>query len=155
LSVNQSTPRIEIHLGPETIAQSAPSSDQETGFGASCEFTGRVRAINFGRAVECVHYDAFVPLAQKALQKIATEALEEAGTSGSVRIEHRTGPVRVGELSVWIQVLTPHRDEAFRVCRTVIERLKHEAPIWKKEVYTDGETEWLKGHSLCAAGRNS
>ena len=148
-------PRISIHLGPEAIVPRAPASDQETGFGASCEFTGRVRAVNFGRAVDSVHYDAMIPLARKALEKISIEALADAGTVGSVRIEHRTGLVGVGELSVWIQVLTPHRDEAFQVCRTVIERLKHEAPIWKKEVYTDGETEWLKGHSLCAAGRKS
>ncbi len=155
MKLESHTPRIEIHLGPEPIVESAPSCDQETGFGASCEFSGRVRAVNFGRAVQSVHYDAFIPLARKALQKIAEEALKEAGSSGSIRIQHRTGAVGVGESSVWIQVLTPHRDEAFRVCRTVIERLKHEAPIWKKEVYTDGETEWLKGHSLCAAGRNS
>jgi molybdopterin synthase catalytic subunit len=149
------SPRIEIHLGPESVVQATPGPEVETGFGASCEFTGRVRAMNFGRKVDSVHYDAFVPLARSSLHRIATEALEEAGTDGSVLIHHRTGPVRVGETSVWIRVLTPHRDEAFRVCRSVIERLKHEAPIWKKEVYTDGETEWLKGHSLCASGRKS
>jgi len=152
--MDSTLPRIEIHLGPEAIVPEAPLPDQETGFGASCEFTGRVRAVNFGRAVEAVHYDAFVPLARRALDRIARESLAEAQTAGSVRIQHRTGAVGVGELSVWIQALTPHRDEAFRVCRRVIERLKHEAPIWKKEVYTDGETEWLKGHSLCASGGN-
>ena len=145
--------RILIHLGPEPVVPVGPGVEEEHGFGASCEFLGRVRSVNFGRPVEAVHYDAFVPLAVKTLREIAVGALREVGTEGAVRIQHRTGPVGVGESSVWIRVLTPHRDEAFRVCRLVIERLKHEAPIWKKEVYTDGETEWLKGHSLCSSGR--
>jgi molybdopterin synthase catalytic subunit len=55
----------------------------------------------------------------------------------------------VGEVSVLIVAHTPHRAEAFQVCRYVIEELKKRAPIWKKEFYQDGETEWLKGHALC------
>jgi molybdopterin synthase catalytic subunit len=145
---------VRITLGPEPIEPEMHSPDSDTGYGASCDFTGRVRAVNFGRQVTAVVYDLFEPLARKTLEKIALEALTSCETEGKVLIRHRSGPVAVGELSVWIRALTPHRDEAFRVCREVIERLKHEAPIWKKEVYTDGETEWLKGHSLCSGGRS-
>lgn len=146
---------VDVRLGPEPIQTGEGSTDADPRFGAACEFTGRVRGLNFGRQVESVHYDAFLPLTRKELERISRESLQEVECAGRVWIEHRTGPVGVGELSVRIRVETPHRDEAFRVCRRVIERLKHEAPIWKKEVYTDGETEWLKGHSLCSSGRTT
>jgi molybdopterin synthase catalytic subunit len=117
--------------------------------GACDVFFGTVRSRNHGREVLAVSYDAHVPLARAELLRIAKEALEQAGTRGTVVIRHRTGKLAVGELSVLIAVFTPHRDEAFRACRHVIEELKKRAPIWKKEFYQDGETEWLKGHALC------
>jgi molybdopterin synthase catalytic subunit len=118
--------------------------------GAGSSFFGMVRNRNHGRAVSAVAYDAYVPLAEKTLQDICQEALQQFGGKGSVFIRHRTGKLLVGELSVVIVVHTPHRDEAFKICRYVIEELKVRVPIWKKEFYMDGETEWLKGHALCS-----
>jgi molybdopterin synthase catalytic subunit len=117
--------------------------------GACDVFFGTVRSRNHGREVRAVSYDAYVPLARAELKKIAEEALESAKTRGTILIRHRTGKVLVGEISVLIAVFTPHRDQAFQACRYVIEELKKRAPIWKKEFYQDGETEWLKGHALC------
>ena len=118
--------------------------------GASNTFTGVVRNLNHGRQVSAVSYDAYIPLAEKVLKEIAAEAQEKWAKNGSVFIQHRTGKLMVGELSVMIIVHTPHRDESFQMCRYVIEQLKVRVPIWKKEFYLDGETEWLKGHELCS-----
>lgn len=118
--------------------------------GASNVFTGVVRNLNHGRSVTAVSYDAHVMLAKKVLKEIATEAQKKWTANSSIFIQHRTGKLLVGEASVLIVVHTPHRDESFQICRYVIEQLKVRAPIWKKEYYTDGETEWLKGHSLCS-----
>ena len=117
--------------------------------GASNTFFGIVRNVNHGRQVEAVSYDAYVPLAEKTLIDIATESQEKWSKNSTIFIQHRTGKLKVGELSVVIIVHTPHRDESFQMCRYIIEELKVRVPIWKKEFYVDGETEWLRGHALC------
>jgi molybdopterin synthase catalytic subunit len=91
-------------------------------------------------------------LARKVLREISISALQRNGGKGSVLVWHRIGTLRVGEVSVLIAAHTPHRAEAFAICREVIEELKLRAPIWKKETYADGETGWLRGHSLCSHG---
>jgi molybdopterin synthase catalytic subunit len=118
--------------------------------GASNTFTGVVRNLNHGRQVSAVSYDAYIPLAEKVLKEIALEAQAKWANNSSIFIQHRIGKLLVGELSVIIVVHTPHRDESFLMCRYVIEELKVRVPIWKKEFYIDGETEWLKGHELCS-----
>jgi molybdopterin synthase catalytic subunit len=140
---------IEVSEAPLDAGNLDVSSWIRPDCGACDLFFGTVRARNHGREVIAVSYDAYVPLARRELQRIAEEALTQAGTHGTVVIRHRTGKLGVGELSVLIAVFTPHRAEAFQACRYVIEELKKRAPIWKKEFYRDGETEWLKGHALC------
>jgi molybdopterin synthase catalytic subunit len=124
--------------------------------GAEILFLGVVRNINLGRDVEAVAYDAFAPLAEKTLAEIADEArVKFAGTSGvplQAVIYHRTGKLKVGEVSLAIAVSSRHRDEAYEASRYIIEEIKERAPIWKKEFYTDGESDWLKGHALCGHG---
>ncbi len=118
--------------------------------GASLIFSGIVRALNHGKTVKAVHYDAFAPLCQKVFEELCQEAIQSIEPRARVSLIHRLGELKVGELSVLIVVSTPHRDEAYRLSRQVIENLKTRAPIWKKEVYENGETEWLQGHSLCS-----
>jgi molybdopterin synthase catalytic subunit len=124
-----------------------------SGHGACNVFTGTVRSRNHGREVRRVAYDAFVPLAETVMREIADAALTRAGGEGSVFIRHRIGSLPVGEISVIIVAHTPHRAEAFAVCREVIEEIKVRAPVWKQETYTDGKTGWLKGHALCSHAR--
>ncbi len=124
----------------------------DPGHGAQTVFLGRVRDLNHGRKVVAVSYDLFFPLAHAVFTEIAREALAQWGTSMRLGIFHRMGRLDVGEVSVAIGVSSPHRDEAYQASRFVIENIKHRAPIWKKEHYEDGETEWLKGHSLCGHG---
>jgi molybdopterin synthase catalytic subunit len=144
---------IEVEIGNGRIEwkEIDPSGLMDPAFGAFATFTGVVRNLNHGREVTAVAYDAFVPLAERVLKEICEKALRNHGGRGSIRVRHRIGTLQVGEMSTAILVCTPHRDEAFRICREVIEELKERAPIWKKEFYSDGETQWLKGHALCGS----
>jgi len=119
------------------------------GHGAQNFFFGAVRSKNLGRTVVAVGYDAFTPLAEATLYEIANEAKAKWGSTLKICIIHRIGKLEVGELSVAVGVSSPHRDESYQVSRYIIEQIKLRAPIWKKEFYDDGETEWLKGHALC------
>ncbi|MBU6152798.1 MAG: molybdenum cofactor biosynthesis protein MoaE [Bdellovibrionales bacterium] len=149
--MNASLNRIEIEVSDSPIGADSICLQEfiRPDCGACDLFFGTVRGRNHGKDVVAVSYDAFVPLARAELRRIGEEALGAANTQGTVVIRHRTGKLAVGELSVLIAVFTPHRAQAFEACRFVIEELKKRAPIWKKEFYRDGETEWLKGHSLC------
>lgn len=120
--------------------------------GACNSFVGIVREVNHGKKVVSVSYDAYEPLAIKTLNDIASEAKTKWFQESSIFIQHRTGTLSVGEVSVVILVYTKHREEAFQMCKYIIEELKVRVPIWKKETYIDGETEWLRGHALCGHG---
>lgn len=117
--------------------------------GAVDMFVGRVRNHNLGRAVTAVSYDAFVPLACSIFRQMCEEAIAKFDPRLRCYIAHHKGRLEVGGISVVIAVGSPHRDEAFKACRHLIEELKVRAPIWKQEHYTDGDSEWVKGHALC------
>ena len=117
--------------------------------GALVLFTGVIRDHNLGRKVLKVSYDVFEPLALKTFESLVEKARDAFGKSLSAFIVHRTGTLEIGEVAVAIGVSLPHRDEAYRASRFLIEEVKHNAPIWKKEHYEDGESEWVEGHALC------
>jgi molybdopterin synthase catalytic subunit len=102
-----------------------------------------VRGENLGRRVTELHYEAYDALAISAFEAIAAEA-GAAWPGATVAVRHRVGRVAVGEASIVIAAASPHRVEAFRACRYVIERVKQIAPIWKREVF-DGGAEWVEG----------
>jgi molybdopterin converting factor subunit 1 len=109
--------------------------------GGLVTFTGSVRAETRGRRVVRLEYEAYVPMAEQTLAEIGEEASRKwPGTR--LAIIHRVGTLLPGELAVVIAAAAPHRAEAFRGCEHAIERLKQDAPIWKKEVYDDGES-WV------------
>lgn len=117
--------------------------------GALNMFVGKVRNHNMGKAVNAVSYDVFAPLACKVFQEICSEATAQFGDRLRLYIEHYKGKLEIGGISVIIAVGSPHRDESFQACRYLIEQLKIRAPIWKQEHYVDGDSEWVKGHTLC------
>lgn len=121
----------------------------DPGFGGISLFVGRVRDLNFGRTVLGISYDMFEPLALTVFAQAAAEAQKECGPRMKVYVAHTRGRLGVGDLAVVVAVGTPHRDEAFRACRSVIEAVKHRAPIWKQEHYADGDSVWSEGCSLC------
>jgi molybdopterin synthase catalytic subunit len=121
----------------------------DPGFGGYTAFVGRIRDLNQGRRVLGVSYDMFDALARTRFDEIAAQARTEIGAGMRVWIEHAKGRLEVGGVAVVIAVGTPHRDEAFRACRQVIEAVKHTVPIWKQEHYADGSSAWSEGCSLC------
>jgi molybdopterin synthase catalytic subunit len=118
-------------------------------FGGINVFIGRVRASSHGRECVAVHYDMFDPLALTVFQRNVAQALAKYGPKAKGYVAHAKGKLAVGDLAVVVAFGTPHRDEAFRGCRDIIEAVKHEAPIWKREHFIDGVTEWSEGCSLC------
>jgi len=91
-------------------------------------------------------YEAYDEMAIKEMQRIAGEAHLKFDIS-NVGIVHRTGRLEIGETSVVISVAAPHRKAAFEACEWLIIELKRTVPIWKKEVYADGE-EWIEGSEM-------
>ena len=119
------------------------AADGASGAGAVATFTGLVRDRNQGRTVQFLEYEAYEPLAIRALGQIAEEA---AAAWPGVRLgmRHRIGRLEIGEASIIIVAISPHRAEAFAACRYAIERVKQIVPIWKREHFEGGEV-WLEG----------
>jgi molybdopterin synthase catalytic subunit len=112
--------------------------------GAVVTFEGRVRARNEDRSVIRLHYEAYGAMANEVLEQIVQEARERTG-AGEVAVQHRSGSLTVGEVSVAIVACAPHRSAAFDATRYVIEQIKTRMPIWKLEEYEDGSRRWLDG----------
>jgi len=111
--------------------------------GGIVTFMGRVRNRNRGREVSSLEYEAYPELAEKEGLRI----LEEAAENWIIRralAAHRTGSLRIGEPAVWIGVAAAHRTDAFAACQYIIDKIKVRVPIWKKEHYVDGESEWVE-----------
>jgi molybdopterin synthase catalytic subunit len=102
-----------------------------------------VRNHNIGRHVLHLEYEAYEPLAVRAFERIAGEA-QRRWPDVRLALHHRIGRIEVGEASVAIAAASPHRADAFSVCRYVIERVKQIAPIWKREFF-DGGDVWIEG----------
>ena len=118
--------------------------------GAALLFWGVVRNRNEGRAVSHLEYSAYAEMAERMMQRIGEEAIARFGV-GDVRVVHRVGRLEVGEASVAIAVASPHRAEAYEASRYVIEELKRRVPVWKREGYVDGDSEWVPGFSAATA----
>jgi molybdopterin synthase catalytic subunit len=114
-----------------------------SGMGAVATFLGLVRDHNQGRRVLHLVYEAYEPLAERALKTIVAEAREQWPATVLV-IHHRIGKLAIGEASVAIAAASPHRADAFAACRYAIERVKQIAPIWKHEFF-DGGDVWIEG----------
>ena len=115
-----------------------------SGIGARSVFEGTVRDTNNGHDVKKLEYECYESLAMKEGSKILGEAIEKFGLIDAFCI-HRIGTLEVGETAVIVVATSGHRDEAFKGCRYIIDEVKCRVPIWKKEHYQDGATEWIKG----------
>lgn len=110
--------------------------------GANVLFVGTVRDTNDGAPVSGLDYSSYTEMAEQELATIVLEASERWDTSDIV-VEHRIGSLELGEASVAIAVAHPHRAEAYAASRYVIEELKKRLPVWKREHYVDGRSEWV------------
>ena len=137
-----SDPRFRVTSDPLDVnAVSAIVSSADCG--AVATFVGLVRNENGGRRVLWLDYEAYEPLAVKSFVRIDEEAGERWPSIG-LAIHHRIGRLEIGEASVVIAAVSPHRADAFAACRYAIERIKQIAPIWKHEHFEGGEI-WIEG----------
>ncbi len=113
------------------------------GFGAIASFVGVVRNTSQNRVVTHLEYEAYEPLALKALEQIRREAAEQ-WPGVQLGMHHRIGRLEIGEASIVIAAASAHRADAFAVCRYAIERVKQIVPIWKHEFFEGGEA-WIEG----------
>ena len=110
--------------------------------GAVVTFLGTVRDLTDGRETVALDYEAYPGMAEKKLAEIEAET-RTRWPVGEIALVHRLGHLEVGAVSVAVGVSCPHRAEAFAACRHAIDRLKELVPIWKKENWADGRTEWV------------
>ena len=113
------------------------------GDGAVVTFAGLVRDHNQGRQVQFLEYEAYEPLAIRALQRIVDEA-RDLWPGARIAVHHRLGRLEIGEASIVIAAASAHRADAFAACRYTIERVKQIVPIWKREHFNGGDV-WLEG----------
>ena len=145
---------MRLHTALIKIEEKKISSEKAKNFilseknGAETIFVGRVRGNNSGKKVNAVTYDAHDQAAIKSFQSICNNAKNTFDKNANIFLEHAKGYVPVGEISILIAVGSGHRDEAFKICRYILEEIKNQSPIWKKEHYVEGQEEWLPGHSL-------
>ncbi|MCE2438240.1 MAG: molybdenum cofactor biosynthesis protein MoaE [Candidatus Latescibacteria bacterium] len=111
--------------------------------GAVATFAGVVRDHSMGRRTSYLVYDAYKDMAEKKMEEIGRE-VKAKWEVDRVGMLHRVGRLEIGETSVLIAISAPHRKAALEACHYAIDRLKETVPIWKKEVWTDGE-EWIEG----------
>src|SRR2546421_3597108 len=110
--------------------------------GAVVTFLGTVRDLTGERVTVALDYEAHAAMAEKKLAEIERDT-RARWPVGEIALVHRLGRLEVGEASVAVAVSCPHRAQAFEACRHAIDRLKELVPIWKKENWADGSTEWV------------
>lgn len=132
-------------------AQSLSASCESPRAGALVVFEGRVRDHNDGRPVVKLEYEAYETLALEEGNRILAESLKRFPVTAAVCV-HRVGPLAVGETAVWIGVSAAHRKAAFAACEYIIDEVKTRVPIWKKELYADGDAGWVNA-AACGCGK--
>ena len=134
---------IQLTSTPINVAEVVQSVDSEEA-GAVNVFVGTVRNQTGARRVVRLEYEAYEAMALQEMQKLA-EAVRQRWPVKKLAIHHRQGTLHIGDVAVVIAVSTPHRRAAFEACQYTIDTLKQTVPIWKKEVFEDGE-EWVAAH---------
>lgn len=135
----------EKHIDVQKVIDTASSLDA----GAVNVFIGTVRNNAMGKKVVWLEYEAYETMAVSEIRKIIDEASHKWPLMGWA-VSHRIGTLRPGEVAVVVAVSTPHRKDSFEACQHIIDKLKANVPIWKKEVFEDGE-EWVSARPASAA----
>ncbi|MEO1449550.1 MAG: molybdenum cofactor biosynthesis protein MoaE [Bacteroidota bacterium] len=134
-----------IHLTEEPLSPAALYElVRSDACGAIDMFIGTVRNQTHGRPVERLEFEAYAPMAVRQMRKIA-DRVGDTWPIDKMAIHHRVGTLQIGDIAVIIAVSTPHRAASFDACRFAIDSLKESVPIWKKEIFTDGE-QWVAAH---------
>lgn len=125
------------------LAQEAIESVASPGAGAIDVFLGVVRDNNLGRDVQYLEYEAYPAMAEREMRAIGEAAKAQFGLE-AYAVLHRTGRLEIGETSLLVVVSCAHRAASFEACHWMVDEIKKRVPVWKKEVWTDGET-WIEG----------
>ena len=129
--------------GDVLAVDEAIASVASAGAGAIDVFLGVVRNNNLGREVDHLEYEAYPQMAERVMREIGEAAREEYGLE-AYAVLHRTGRLEIGEASLLVVVSCAHRAASFEACRWMVDEIKKRVPVWKKEVWSDGET-WIEG----------
>ncbi len=136
-------PSIEVTLTKDVIdSQRLVDAVTSKDSGAIVLFLGNVREMTTGRQTLWLEYDGHRELAQAELERLAETAMSDFGVH-HIAIIHRLGKLELAETAVAICVASGHRKEAFAACSWLMDRIKETVPIWKKENWADGSTEWV------------
>ena len=137
----------------ETALQAEQLKDslRDPAAGGFVSFEGWVRNENEGRTVQQLEYEAYPAMAEKEGQRIVAEAIERFSLTEALCV-HRVGSLEIGDMAVWVGASSPHRGEAFDACRYIIDHAKTRLPIWKKEHYVTGVSEWVNCEQCAEAG---
>lgn len=130
----------EIRSDPISVDE-VVAAVSDSSFGGTVVFIGTVRDEDHGRAVRQLGYSAH-PSAAEQLRQVVSEVGERAPTVALAAL-HRVGDLAVGEIAVIVAAACPHRDDAFRIGRVLIDRIKAEVPLWKQQQFDDGGQEWV------------
>jgi molybdopterin synthase catalytic subunit len=127
--------RRHLTITPEPIDERAliVRRVMSCGMGAALSFSGVVRDNEDGRTISAIDYEAYREMAERQFEVIFQQ-IEQRWPIESIRLVHRTGVVNVNEPSLWVEVIAPHRGEAFAACQFLIDEMKKLVPIWKKPI---------------------
>jgi molybdopterin synthase catalytic subunit len=136
---------IDIRLTEEPLSIEATRTWLDSpDAGGTCVFVGTVRNKTSDKVVLALEFEAYQPMAIKEMQKIAERAVDKWPVL-RIAIHHQLGPLQIGDIPVIIAVSTAHRAAAFEACQYCIDTLKETVPIWKKEIFEDGDV-WVAAH---------
>ena len=110
--------------------------------GAVVTFSGVVRNHDGGRGVEELEYTGH-PTAERVIREVAEQVAARAAGVRAVAVSHRIGPLRIGDVALACAVAADHRQAAFAVCAELVDEVKRQLPIWKRQVFADGTDEWV------------
>jgi molybdopterin synthase catalytic subunit len=132
------TMRRQLIITTDPIDEAVLQAQREisSGVGAAVYFLGIVRGTEADRPIIALEYEAFQRMVEHQMDLVFAE-MEKRWPVESLRLVHRVGIIKVGEPSLWVEVVAPHRGEAFGACQWLIDELKRVAPIWKKPVPAD------------------
>ncbi len=137
---------VEGPISPQFIADSIAKHSTKTGIGAHDIFLGQVRNdLKDGKEVKAIEYSAYIEMAEMALFEIREAAFSEHNLV-CMHIYHSLGKVNKGEICLFVFVSAKHRKDAFEACRSIVEKIKADVPIWGKELFEDETGAWKENN---------
>jgi len=132
-------------ISPDFVAKSIASHSTKKDIGAHSLFLGQVRNdLIDGKHVSAIEYTTYQEMADQKFHKIREDAFAQFPLT-CLHIYHSLGSVAAGEISLFVFTSSAHRTEAIRACEYIVERIKHEVPVWGKEILEDGSSVWKNG----------